>query len=68
MQTKQLFKVTVFVAFVFTMYGCGGDREERCRTCTARYNGATVATKEACSADEEEDFKNQYHYAEVTCE
>ncbi|MEO5781841.1 MAG: hypothetical protein ABIQ07_01135 [Ginsengibacter sp.] len=71
MKKRQLLKTTVLIAFIFSMYGCEkatpATPENSCRTCTARYMGSTVATKNACSAQDEKDFNTQYYYAEVSC-
>lgn len=66
MKKFSLLKVTVLVAFVCSFQACDKPKDV-CRTCTARYNGSTVATKNACSAQDEADFKTEYYYATVSC-
>jgi len=71
MKKKLLFSEIVLIALVFIVHGCGKN-EEACRTCTASYRNTgtnrTIATKKACSTQEEQDFKKEYDYADVKCE
>lgn len=72
MKKRQLSGAAVIIAFGFITYGC--EKSEACRTCTASYRNTgggtntTIATKKACSTQEEEDFKTEYNYADVRCE
>lgn len=67
MKLKQFIKAFALVTFLFTIHGCSKNNVNTCRTCTARHNGSTIKTQEACSAQAEKDFKSEYHYAEVIC-
>ncbi len=73
MKKNQLFSAIVLIALVFIVHGCDKDKKA-CRTCTAynRYTTGgtrtTIATKKACSTQEEQDFKTEYNYADVKCE
>ncbi len=65
MNTKKLLGAATLLAFIFMMQACNKDKH--CTTCTATYNGSTVASREACSSDAEEEFRATYYYAETSC-
>jgi hypothetical protein len=66
MKAKQIFKAVLLITITSVAFGCEKNGSA-CRNCTARYGGNTVGEKKACSAQEEQDFKTEYYYAEVSC-
>lgn len=65
MKIKHLLSTAALLGFIFVMQAC--KKVRHCTTCTAKYQGSTVASQEACSSDEEESFRETYYYAETTC-
>jgi len=63
----QILPLFIVLATVTLIHACGKEEGKLCRTCTAKYQGETIATKEACSFDEENQFENEYSYATVQC-
>ncbi|HMK02591.1 MAG TPA: hypothetical protein VK489_00285 [Ferruginibacter sp.] len=65
MNIRKLSTSIALMAFIFIMQGC--KKEKACRTCYATSNGYTVAEKQACSTEEENEFKATYYYATTSC-
>lgn len=65
MKFKQITPVAILAVFIIIMQGCA--KSDPCRTCTATYNGNSIATKKACSNADEEEFKTAHYYANVSC-
>lgn len=61
----------IVLCAIITLAGTAGcaknEQENICRTCTARYNGEVIATIDACTAEEEENFKDSHYYATTSC-
>ncbi|HMI78476.1 MAG TPA: hypothetical protein VK484_06760 [Ferruginibacter sp.] len=65
MNTRKLSILIVLIGILFAINGC--KKEKACRTCYATSSGYTVAEKQACSAEEENEFKATYYYATTSC-
>ena len=65
MKIKHLLGAAALLFFILIMQSC--RKAKSCTTCTATYGGSTVASKETCGSDAEEEFRATYYYAETSC-
>jgi hypothetical protein len=65
-QIGSLLMLVLAALLVIVMHSCA--KNTGCVTCVAKHNGNEVGSRNACNESEQQSFRAEYYYANVTCE